>query len=285
MEVVSIKQIGRKLRSFLQEYDDCFTRVEPRWNLYLYSKGQLSDLPRKSVEPIALAAKVPPRTLQWFLSGTPWNHERLRDRLQWDVGANHGHARAIGVIDESGNPKKGNHTCGVQRQWCGNTGKKDNCVVGVHLAYVVDDFQCLLDSDLYLPKVWADDPARRLEAKIPEAVIYRKKVDIALDQIRRSIGNGVRFSAFTFDEFYSRDREFLDGLEESGQNYVGEVPSDFHGWMNQPKILHKPTPAQLRKRGRKRQFPRISRQTSRSSDVRNLAVHSPRFYRQKWERF
>ena len=285
MEVKQIKGIGRKLKVFLQKFDDCFSRIEPRLDLLAYVKGQLSDLPRKSIEPIALAANMPPRTLQYFLSGVPWDHERLRDRLQWQVAAKHSHRRAIGVIDESGNPKKGSHTCGVQRQWCGNTGKIDNCVVGVHLGYVADDFQCLLDSDLYLPQSWANDTTRRKQAKIPETVVYRKKTDIALDQIRRSMSNGVRFSALTFDEFYGRDRGFLDGLELLGQNYVGEIPSDFSGWTNQPNILQKATPSELRKRGRKRHFPRISRQTSNSSEVRKLAVYSPKFYSQKWKKF
>jgi len=228
---------------------------------------------------------MPPRTLQYFLSDIPWDHQRLRNRLQWHIAAEHSHCRAIGVIDESGNPKKGNYTCGVQRQCCGNTGKIDNCVVGVHLGYIADDFQCLLDSDLYLPKDWANDTARRRQAKIPDDVIYRKKTDIALDQVRRSMGNGIRFSALTFDEFYGRDRQFLDGLESLGQNYVGEIPSDFSGWTNQPDILQKATPSELRKRGRKRHFPRISRQTSNSSEVRKLAVYSPKFYSQKWKKF
>jgi len=285
MEVKQIKYIGRKLKAFLQKFDDCFSRVEPRLDLLTYVKGQLSDMPRKSIEPIALAADMPPRTLQYFLSDVPWDQERLRNRLQWKVAAKHSHPRAIGVIDESGNPKKGNHTCGVQRQWCGKTGKIDNCVVGVHLGYVADDFQCLLDSDLYLPQVWANDTARRKQAKIPDDVIYRKKTDIALDQVRRSVGNGIRFSALTFDEFYGRDRQFLDGLESLGQNYVGEIPSDFSGWTNQPNILQKSTPSELRRRGRKRRFPRISRQTSHSSEVRKLAVYSPRFYSQKWQKF
>jgi len=217
MDTKQIKHIGRKLKAFLTKFDDCFSRVEPRRDLLIYVKGQLSDLPRKSIEPIALAADMAPRTLQFFLSDIPWDHERLRDRLQWKVASDHSHPRAIGVIDESGNPKKGKHTCGVKRQWCGNTGKIDNCVVGVHLGYVADDFQCLLDSDLYLPRDWANDPVRRKQAKIPETVVYRKKVDIALNQIHRSLANGIRFSALTFDEFYGRDRDFLDGMESLGQ--------------------------------------------------------------------
>ncbi|MBC8509076.1 MAG: IS701 family transposase [Chloroflexi bacterium] len=285
MDVKLIKQMGRKLKGFLGQFNDCFSRREPRSNLFAYVKGQLSDLPRKSIEPIALAAKMVPRTLQNFLSAVPWDHQRMRDRTQWIVATEHSHPRAIGVIDESGSPKKGKHTCGVQRQWCGNTGKVDNCVVGVHLGYVTDDFQCLLDSDLYLPEDWANDLERRRQAKVPDSIVYRKKALIALEQVGRSLNNGVRFSALTFDELYGRDREFLDGMDTLGQNYIGEVPSDFSGWTRQPNILHKPTPSELRKKGRRRHFPRISRQTNHACEVRNLASHSPKFYHQKWKKF
>ena len=285
MNAKTIKNMGRKLRTFLAEFDDCFSRTEQRQHLQTYVNGQMSDLERKSIEPIALAANVPPRTLQYFLSASPWDGPRLRDRAQWIVARDHSHPRAVGIIDESGNPKKGNHTCGVQWQWCGNTGKTDNCVVAVHLAYAVDDFQCLLDSDLYLPREWANDPVRRKEAGVPEDVVYRKKADIALEQVGRALANGIRFSALTFDEFYGRDHEFLDGLNALGQDYVGEVPSDFTGWLHQPQVLHKPTAAQTRKKGRKRHFPRLARKALPACEVRNLAVYSPVFAKQKWQRF
>ncbi len=285
MDVKHIKGTGRKLRQFLRHFEDCFTRSEPRDHLRTYVRGQLSDLPRKSIEPIALAAGVPPRTLQYFLSSVRWDHQRLRDRLQWLVARDHAHPQAIGVIDETGNPKKGNHTCGVQRQWCGNTGKVDNCVVGVHLAYVAEDFQCLLDSDLYLPEPWAADLERRENCGVPESVGYRKKTDMALAQISRALKNGIRFSALTFDAFYGRDHQFLDGLDGRGQNYVGEIPSDFSGWLREPEILLKPPAAELRKRGRKRQFPRLSRKSPPVCEVRNLLVYSRVFQKQKWKRF
>lgn len=285
MDIKQIKNMGRELNKFLAKFDDCFSRSESRQNLRTYIKGQLSDLPRKSVEPIALAAKLAPRTLQFFLSSIPWDQNRMVDKLQWTVAAEHAHPEAIGIVDESGNPKKGSHTACVQRQWCGNTGKIDNCVVGVHTAYVADDFQCILDSDLYLPEDWADDPARRKKAGIPETVVYRKKTQIALDQIFRSSGNGIRVLAWTFDEFYGRDREFLDGLDALGQNYVGQVPSDFTGWLHEPQILLRPTPQERRKRGRKRHFPRLSRKALPACEVRNLLVYSRVFQRQKWKKF
>ena len=85
MDVQQIKGIGRKLKTFLNEFDDCFGRSEPREHLYTYVRGQLSDLPRKSVEPMALAAGIAPRTLQGFLSYQFWDGPHLRDRTQWIV--------------------------------------------------------------------------------------------------------------------------------------------------------------------------------------------------------
>jgi SRSO17 transposase len=285
MDAKTIKNMGRQLRTFLAEFDDCFSRGDQRAHLQSYINGQLSDLERKSIEPIALAANIPPRTLQYFLAAAPWDGPRLRDRLQWVVAREHSHPRAIGIIDESGNPKKGKHTCAVQRQWCGNSGKLDNCVVAVHLAYAFNDFQCLLDSDLFLPEEWANDLDRCNAAGIPDDVVYRKKADIALGQISRAIKNGIRFSALTFDEFYGRDGEFLDGLDALGQDYVGEVPSDFSGWLYEVQILQKPSPAQRHKPGRKRHFPRIAEKALPAGEVRNLAVYSRVFQRQKWQRF
>lgn len=285
MDIAQIKGIGKELNAFLSQFDDCFGRSGSRRNLRVYVKGQLSNLPRKSVEPIALAANIPPRTLQCFLSILPWDHQRLRDKIQWIVATEHAKPSAIGIVDDSGNPKKGAYTAGVQWQWCGNTGKTDNCVVGVHIAYAADDFQCILDSDVYLPEDWANDPVRRKKAFIPEDVIYRKKADIALDQISRSMQNGIRVFAWTFDEFYGRDGEFLDGLEGRGQNYVGEIPSDFSGWLYEPEILVAPTAQQRHKRGRKKHFPRLARKALAASEVRNLLVYSRVFQKQKWEPF
>lgn len=285
MDVTQIKGIGKELNAFLAQFDDCFARSGSRRNLRTYVHGQLSDLPRKSIEPMALAANVPPRTLQCFLSLLDWDHRRLGDKLQWRLAADHAHPSAIGVVDDSGNPKKGNDTAGVQWQWCGNTGKTDNCVVGVHIAYVAGDFQCLLDSDLYLPEEWANDPARRQKAGIPDEVVYRKKTDMALEQVSRALQNGIRVSAWTFDAWYGRDGDFLDGLEARGQNYVGEVPSDFSGWLYEPEILVRPTVQERHKRGRRRHFPRLSRKALPASEVRNLLVYSRIFQKQKWQPF
>ncbi|KKL79067.1 hypothetical protein LCGC14_2018550 [marine sediment metagenome] len=285
MDAKQIRGLGEHLMDFLAEVDDCFGRSEPREHLRTYVGGQLSDLPRKSIEPIALARGTPPRTLQRFFESVQWDELRLRDRLQWIVTRDHADPQAIGTIDESGHPKKGRHTAGVRRQWCGNTGKIDNCVVSVHLGYVTGDFQCLLDSDVYLPKEWAHDPIRRAEAYVPDEVVFRKKADIALAQVQRALANGIRVSAWTFDEWYGRDGTFLDGLEALGQNYVAEVPSTFTGWLHEPTVLQRPTPQEMRKRGRKRRFPRLARKALPACAVRNLGTYSRGFTQQKWQRF
>jgi len=285
MDVKEIGNMGKELARFLGEFDDCFGRSEPRQHLRTYVGGQLSNLRRKSIEPIALDTGVPPRTLQRFLASVQWDEQRMVDRTQWIVARDHPHRQAIGVIDETGNPKKGIHTACVQRQWCGNTGKIDNCVVTVHVAYTAGDFQCLLDSDVYLPQAWADDRGRREAAGIPAEAVYRKKTAIALDQIGRALGNGIRVAAWTFDEWYGRDSEFLDGLDASGQSYIGEVPSTFLGWSHPPQILHAPQPGEARKRGPTRRYPRLAGKALPASEVRNLLTYSPQFHKQKWKRF
>ena len=142
-----------------------------------------------------------------------------------------------------------------------------------------------MDSDLYLPEKWAEDEKRRKEAGIPDDVVYRKKADIALEQVGRALKNGIRFSAWTFDEWYGRDGAFLDGMDSLGQSYVGEIPSDFVGWLRQPKVLVSPKPSKRSKRGRKRQFPRLSRKSLPACEVRNLATYSRIFQKQKWQQF
>jgi SRSO17 transposase len=136
-----------------------------------------------------------------------------------------------------------------------------------------------------MPQSWAQDMKRRKEVGIPKDVVYRKKSDIALAQIARALTNGIRVSAWTFDEWYGRDRKFLDGLQNLGQNYVAEVPADFTGWVHEPLILLRPRTERSHKKGRKRHFPRLSAKALPPSEVRNLFVYSRKFQKQRWKKF
>ena len=270
------------LNKYLRQFDDCFGRVEPTERLKAYVTGQLSDLQRKSIEPMADAASLPPRNLQQFLSLHKWDEMRMRDTLQQIVASKHQHPYSIGIFDETGHPKKGDKTPGVQRQWCGNTGKKDNCVVTVHLNYTAGDFHCLLDGELFLPESWADDPLRCKAAGIPEQMTHRPKWQIALELWEHAVANGIRFEWVGADEGYGKVPEFLFKLDDRGQRYVVEVPAIFTGWLVKPSLLHK---EHHRKMGRKRRFPRLKAKSPFASSVKQLLLHSPVLRKIPWEKF
>ncbi len=161
MTLTELMGLGRRLTGFLAEFRQCFASVAGRRLLRVYVQGQLSDVPRKNCEAIALRMNQAPRTLQRFLESIKWDESQLRDRCQEIVARDHAHPEAIGLIDESGTVKSGDCTAGAARQYNGNRGKIENCIVGVHLGYSTPGFQTLLDSRLYLPKDWAEDAERR----------------------------------------------------------------------------------------------------------------------------
>src|SRR5204863_8085156 len=129
----------------LPGFADCLSRFDSREHVDVYVSGQLSGLAQKSVERLALAAGIPPRTLQEFLARYRWDEDAVRRRLHHLIARDHACPHSIGLIDETSDPKKGVQTPGVQRQHCGAVGKKDNCIVPVHLGYAADDFHTLLD--------------------------------------------------------------------------------------------------------------------------------------------
>ena len=118
---------------------------------------------------------------------------------------------------------------------------------------------------------------------VPEEVQFRTKPQIALELIDRALANGVRVAAWTFDEFYGRDGKFLDGLEQRRQTFVGEVPGNFHGWVQKPQILRS-GPKKSKKPGYPKKYPRLARRRP-SCEVQNLRRYSPVFQKQSWQRY
>jgi SRSO17 transposase len=117
---------------------------------------------------------------------------------------------------------------------------------------------------------------------VPPQVEFRTKPQIALDLIDRALANGVRVQAWTFDENYGRDTAFLDGLEEREQVFVGEVPTNFHGWVKKPRVLRS---GRARRRGRRKKYPRLAARDRHPREVRNLVRYSPVFRTKKWQRY
>jgi SRSO17 transposase len=237
MDADQILSLKPALRKYLAGFDDCFGRSDTRGHLSVYVEGQLSDLPRKNCEPIADARGIPPRTLQQFLSLLVWDHGLMKTKLQQLIAAEHASPHSVGIIDETACPKKGEKTPGVSRQWCGATGKRDNCVVTVHLGYAVDEFHCLVDSELFLPEVWSNDRPRCREADIPDEMVHRSKTEIALELYDRARKNGIVFVWLTFDEGYGKSVGFLDALRARNQAFVAEVPVTCTGWVEKPQVI------------------------------------------------
>jgi SRSO17 transposase len=227
-----IAQLGPAFSSFLRRFRCVFLQDRTARHFDNYCRGLLSDLPRKSVEPIALACGTAVRTLQEFLVTASWGHEQARDTLQQHLADVLPALPAdplgtVGVIDETSALKQGDKTPGVQRQYLGCVGKIANGIVTVHIGVARGHFQALLDADLYLPRSWHQDRDRCRQAGIPDDVRYRAKWRIALDQLLRLHKNGVRFDWLVFDEGYGGKVPFLTVLSLAGQKFVAEVPVSF----------------------------------------------------------
>lgn len=283
MDADQVRQLKPMLTRYLKRFDDCFGRKDTRAHLPTYVSGQLSDLPAKSCEPMALAAGVPPRTLQEFLAQHRWDEEAVRDRLHQIVVRDHAGPNSVGVVDETSDVKKGDKTPGVQRQWCGTVGKQENCMVTVHLGYATGDFHCLVDGELFLPESWSDDRPRCRAAGIPDDVVYRPKWRIALELYDRAIENGMTFDWLTFDEGYGSKPLYLQGLDGRKQRFVAEVPVTFSCWMRAPSVTERP----YRKggRGRPRKAPRLRADSPSPSSVRDLLRRSPALRDRAWVRY
>jgi len=269
MEYEQLSSLESALGAFLQKVRCCFKRDKTFGHLQKYILGLMTDLKRKSIEPIALAAGVAVRTLQEFLANYDWNHD-LADQMLVDEVVNRQYDKfSIGVLDASGHSKQGKETPGVQRQWCGETGKRDNCVIGQHLLYTDNDsknpFSCIVASDLYLPKSWDEDRDRCRRAGIPDEIVYRPNWKIGIEQIQRVMGYGLRFDYITFDEEYGKVPEFIYELDKLGQKAIGEVPSNYRVWVKRP-------------------FCKSLRAEHASHRVDKIVSHSPTFYGQAWQK-
>jgi SRSO17 transposase len=164
------------------------------------------------------------------------------------------------IIDESGNPKKGDQSVGVARQWCGRLGKIDNCQVGVYAALACGHETTLIDTQLYLPKSWTDDPDRCRKAGIPEeCIVEESKAQIALKIVRRQRSEGIRFNWVGMDAGYGKEPWLLRELDKE-EIFVADIHKDQHIYLEDPR----PTvPEPASNKGRK-----PSRLVAQSKDIR-----------------
>jgi SRSO17 transposase len=212
-----------RLTGFLQRYLPKFYRSEQRENATTVIRGLLSGLERKTNEPIAIAAGLARKPIQFFVGAGKWDDEDVMAEVRLHVREELAEPEGVVVIDPSGFPKKGTESCGVDRQWCGRLGKVDNCQIGVFLAYSAQDGYAPLDRQLYLPEDWANDEARRDKCHVPPEVKFQEVWRIALDLLDRSLP-GLPHGWIVGDDELGRAAEFRAGLRQRGERYVLDVP-------------------------------------------------------------
>src|SRR5213592_1309545 len=209
-------------------------RAEP---LRDYCRGLLLPGERKSVEPIA-AVTAPARvsakhqSLLHFVANAPWSDERVLSRIQELTLPiiEGGGAIEAWIIDDTGFPKKGRHSVGVARKYCGQLGKQDNCQVAVTLSLANRTASLPVAYRLYLPQEWADDPARRQKAGVPEEITFQTKPEIALDQLRAAAEAGLPRGVVLMDAGYGSDTQLRTDVTALGLRYIAGILSNTSVW-------------------------------------------------------
>ncbi len=212
-----------RLGEFVVPYREALETEAGQRNVHRYLQGLLSHLPAKNAEDIATFVDVERQVMQEFIGTAPWDHRPLIQVLVGQVADRLGEPEGIIAFDPSSFPKRGSHSVGVKRQWCGHRGKVDNCQVGVFMGYVSDQEHALLDFRLSLPEEWVRDEPRRQECHVPEAVRYHTRHEQCLEMLD-AWGDQVAHGWVTGDDALGRHTRFRHELRERGERYVLGVP-------------------------------------------------------------
>jgi SRSO17 transposase len=219
----------RRFGEFADHFADCFNRQAQRDAATQYLDGLFSDSERKSMQAMhgRLSDPISYDALQHFITHSPWSADAVWDRLREQVPERTG----LLAIDETSLPKQGKHSVAVKRQYCGAEGKVSNCQVAVSSVLIADGLTFPMSFELYVPKEWIDDPARRAEVDLPEDVRFREKWRIALAHVRRVRKAGFSLTAVLADADYGRVAGFRRGLEKLGLWYAVAIPGSLAMWV------------------------------------------------------
>jgi SRSO17 transposase len=255
-----------RLEAFAAEVFASLPRTDQRARGQCYLRGLMLDGRRKSIEPIAarLGGEVHYQALHHFVAVSPWDWRPVRRRLA---------ERLVGVleptawaVDDTGFPKDGDQSVGVQRQYCGTLGKTANCQLGVSINAVTEQASCPLDWRLFLPESWEGDTRRRAACHLPEQVHHRPKWQLALDMVDELEGWGLRPPVLVADAGYGEAGEFRQGLDDRDVGYVVQVKADTSAYPEQVR----PTTAPYTGRGRR---PR-PRYRDKPASLKQLTLHA-----------
>lgn len=231
-----ITEIGTaaRLEGFFGRIDSHLKDTRKRESFAMYACGILGDGERKSVEPIAARACADPeevdnvhRKLLYFLARSAWDDRAVRlEAARYAIEAIEQHEPITAwIVDDTGFLKQGDDSVGVQRQYTGSAGKITNCQIGVSLAVASSTAHLPLDFELYLPECWANDAERRQQARIPEKVLFKTKITLALEMIERAREAGVAGEIMLADAAYGDSSEFRNGVRKLGFDFAVGVQS------------------------------------------------------------
>jgi SRSO17 transposase len=258
MNRCEIAKLDGDLRAYVDSMLEGMGRVERRAALGGYLTGLLLDGERKSIEPMAARLVDSPseveamrQRLQQAVTIAEWSDDELYRRVALKLDRELPGVEAL-VVDDTGFPKKGEHSVGVKRQYSGTLGRVDNCQVAVSLHLAGEARSGCIGMRLYLPEEWAGDRARREKAGVPEEVVFRHKWEISLSQINQALGWSVRQHVVLADAGYGDCTEFRDGLTERGLVYVVGVQGQHVVWSPESRpvrdVRQKKGMGQLRRR-------------------------------------
>src|SRR5499433_128412 len=242
VQVSDVEGFMDELQEFQSVFHDCFARSEARGHFLDYMVGQYSPLPRKSIEPMALAVEGGGvRSLHRFLSETVWDEEQMRWNYHQLVADALGEPDGVLMFDESGFVKKGKDSAGVARQYCGTLGKVEHGQVGVCAGYASRQGYALVDKRLFLPEVWFTEAyaARQARCQVPAEVTFRTKPQLAAAMLHHIVHEGLLpFKYVVADCLYGNSPDFLDAVDACvGVTTLVAIPAETRCWLQRPRTV------------------------------------------------
>lgn len=237
MDLRAADGVALRFHAYIEHLSEAMGHADRHAPLAEYCTGLLLPGERKSIEP--MAARVAPaevgakhQSLHHFVAKAPWEETKLLASVcsyVLPILEKMAPMRAW-IVDDTGIPKKGRHSVGVARQYCGELGKQDNCQVAVTLSVANAHASLPIACRLYLPEAWTEDEARRKKAGVPDEIAFATKPQIALDQIGQAIEDGVPKGIVLADAGYGNDSGFRSGVTELGLTYVVGVQGSTTVW-------------------------------------------------------
>jgi SRSO17 transposase len=229
-----------RLKDYFDQVGDALEHPQRRESFAQYAWGLFGDGERKSMEPIATRgcpdakkADAAHQRVQQFITDSPWSDQAVRlFAARYALSAMTERAFVTTwIIDDTGFLKKGNHSVGVQRQYTGTAGKITNCQIGVSLTLATPQDHVAVDFELYLPECWANDPARRKEARIPDHVRFKTKPELALEMLRRAVRHDLPRGTVLADEAYGNSAAFRESLRKLHLDFALGINANTKVWL------------------------------------------------------